>query len=112
MREYLFRAWDKTLNRMIFSPRFSMWYVASCCDYILMQFTGLHDKNKKRIFENDVVKHKNYNHLMKVVWVESHCCFKLISKDGRESDLTNTISNMLEVVGTTYDNPNLLKEVK
>jgi len=51
MREIKFRAWDKILQKM---------YYPADLDYaetaILMQYTGLKDKNGKEIYEGDIVK--------------------------------------------------------
>jgi len=56
MREIKFRAWDKDLHKM-----YNKWTVIPDDDrsHILMQYTGLKDKNGKEIYEGDIVKHKN-----------------------------------------------------
>ena len=52
MREIKFRAWDKLTQRMIYR----VFNTRNDEDYILMQYTGLKDKNGKEIYEGDIIK--------------------------------------------------------
>ena len=71
MREIKFRAWEEKGKDMIYSHRgnfvmeldgecsFVEWghnYFKPMPDLILMQFTGLKDKNEKEIYEGDILK--------------------------------------------------------
>ena len=72
------------------------------------QFTGLTDKNGKKIFEGDIVRNGNYT--MIVVLYDFHAAFMLAFRvDG---DYFEAISNShiyLEVIGNIHDNPELLE---
>ena len=72
------------------------------------QFTGLTDKNGKKIFEGDIVRNGDYT--MIVVWYDFHAALMLSFRvDG---DYFEAISNShiyLEVIGNIHDNPELLE---
>lgn len=86
-------------------------------DFILMQFTGLKDKNGKEIYEGDIVKFPEFNgdiYITPVVWDKSCACFGLsfsgkypISFDYLEEFYTELKD--IEVVGNIYENPELLE---
>lgn len=74
------------------------------------QYTGLTDKNGKKIFEGDIVKwYMNFV----VVWQRCHYVLK---KDVNNESLDYVLScfsgNELEVIGNIHDNPELLKGVE
>ena len=76
------------------------------------RFTGLTDKNGKKIFEGDIVRH--YNNLTdptkyevgKVFWDKKRTCFRRTSNP---SSVFMNFDCCYEVVGTIHDNPELLK---
>lgn len=71
------------------------------------QYTGVFDKNKRKIFDGDILKTK-YGRICKVVWFAPQLCWDLYpleckSKAPDAYDLFK--SENLEVIGNIYDNP-------
>lgn len=129
---YKFRAWDKEEQKMmqVTLMDFSEWWVE--CWYlkngmetitkernsfnneetdrhILMQFTGLKDKNDKELYENDIVSFNGIGSY-KIVYDG----YKYKAKDFYRSSNDNPTdiyeeANLVEVIGNIYEHPKLLE---
>lgn len=121
MREIKFRAWDKMLNKF-FDEGWSLSMDGKCWydenekeynvdeDFIIMQYTGLKDKNGKEIYEGDIAhtnsKYKNKTEWTGIVkWSNEHCGFIVELENGKH---WMPISEA-EVIGNIYENTELLK---
>jgi uncharacterized phage protein (TIGR01671 family) len=79
---------------------------------ILMQFTGLYDKNGREIYEGDIVTGLfNHTDIIGHIVYGSDATF-FIKRKGLYGIGLNNAEVWLEVVGNIYENPELLKEVK
>lgn len=121
MREILFRAKRKLDDKWIYGnieiePRRTMmhyyneeavWVETGVFLETVGQYTGLQDKNGKKIFEGDICKHiSDYsgNTVISVVtYTDGHFLALVNEHSGFE------LSEKLEVIGNIYDNPELLK---
>lgn len=139
MREIKFRLWCKDLEEMTEIEKMGfennqLWYIG-CIDHdkeetyfpenddhVLMQYTGLKDKNGKEIFEGDIVLLKNEFATWKGTVIFDEGAFKLsinhsygnsknhFSKTDEFNDMGARIqlNNIYVVVGNIYENPELL----
>lgn len=123
MREIDFRAWDK-MEKIMSEVTEISWdedrictkdYLGSWRRFELMQFTGLKDKNGKKIYESDIINHLSYlnspdmnTEAWRVEIVENlQDFFKSIGC--RENDSEAFDPDHLEIIGNIYQNPGLLK---
>lgn len=125
-----FRAWDKEFKEMvqvdalvfdeqIIKATYKNGNVVKedIKNYVLMQSTGLRDKNGKEIFEGDVLKVTNLSSWLEVVsFNEDKAMF--VSKETKRKveetplyDLFNTDIFEVEIIGNIHTNPKLA-EVK
>ena len=136
MREIKFRAWlphrkhFNYCNVHIDGTGLLFWQFGHTCEVIekeerdeivIQQFTGLHDKNGKEIYEGDIVK--QYLHsiedndlYLRVGVVEYRedrfWCFGKNCHFYLNGALRDIPKSSYEVIGDIYSNPELLKEVK
>lgn len=121
MREIKFRVWDNGLmKKFVRIPFFvsSEGYVYKDNDphgiemsgkrsispmqnVILMQYTGLKDKNGKEIYEGDIISFLDEK--WSVIYFEQYASFML----QKGNDLSN-ITSQEEIIGNIHQNPELL----
>lgn len=120
-REIKFRIWDIENKEMLkvqeldFEPTFYGGRIAirpdqyndyfDTEDMILMQYTGIDDKNGKEIYEGDIVKYENMTG--KIMFFNGS--FIMSNFEETEEWELGVINEELEIMGNIYDNPELLE---
>lgn len=134
IRVIKFRAWDKEKKRLLPITRmnWSDWWVT--CEpllehkpipleygernsfknektdrHILMQYTGLKDKNGKEIYEGDIIealdgRDNNKSYILTVEWEQDVC------SSGWTLSGIGWYQGELEVIGNIYENPELINQ--
>jgi len=131
MREIHFRAWHKKIKDWVLATNFLIdgvgfyyWTGLGCKlkmlneddrdNIILIQFTGLKDKNGKEIYEGDIVKVFAYEELFEVIFNQTLSMFQFGSFQIRSISKLNNLGyddlilNNCEVIGNIYENPEVL----
>lgn len=135
-RKIAFRAWDKSRERMITEIKKLQWwptglYVnsgmgsvegnvpdentvgAGYMRMVLMQFTGLLDKNGKEIYEGDLLSYFGGSQVVAVEWNKDlgAWCAMLQTAGGETRPGLEIIGNhpTSEVIGNIHENPELLQ---
>lgn len=120
MKEIKFRAWDKvseTMHNIGFHIDAGglvvrhTHYWENEPDLVLMQFTGLLDKNGKEIFEGDIIKwkHGDEKGTSQVWFDESQCGFCENQIDKTSGFFLGWLKEK-EIIGNIYENPELLEQ--
>lgn len=129
MREIKFRAWDEreedcygqaVTPKYIYDIQntydneqgYSFEEVLETDGLIIEQFTGLHDKNGKEIYEGDVVRITAFEDdgdifIHRIYWNDASASFKTYGRtDGWDMTVT---PESTEIIGNIHENPELLE---
>lgn len=135
-REIKFRAWNKEKEIMVYDNEDNScdyWDGCYCSDigmintvlnpkynnvYDFMQYTGLHDKNGKEIYEGDIVEYETFwegdweyeGGIAVIYWDNEDTSFYGECQGYHYNlDIFNLTRNLSpKVIGNIYDNPELL----
>ena len=117
-REIKFRAWDNSCKKMIgvkgIKDCFSLRSDGFCDEnYILMQYTGLKDKNGKEIFEGDVVcveygkgvvEYSEKQAMFIINWIDDDEAYNESLAYNPRNYIYGETRKDIEVIGNIYEN--------
>jgi uncharacterized phage protein (TIGR01671 family) len=115
--------WDKTAkeyDRPDTWQKVSFPDILKCDDIVVEQYTGLHDKKGREVYEGDIVEIKNHpfqKHPGSLTGIQINGCYSI---NWSEYSLTWCAGNLLlnklkpyiAVVGNIHENTDLLEEEK
>lgn len=111
MREYKFRGYIETVGYMRNDIHKDECFYLNLQDknVIIMQYTGIKDKNNKEIYEGDLVELVGYSHegLYKVIWNNINSAYSIEDM----IELTESFYDYEYIVrGNIYENAELMEE--
>ena len=129
MREIKFRAWNKDQERWYkvdklqfgedgiidvkvwTSGNNSKWLHWAGEDFVIVQYTGLKNKNGKEIYEGDILqKGKNVNGFVEYENGGYHCVIYTKQNAKKQCFHLSLMTREYEVKGNIYENPELMEK--
>lgn len=116
-----FRAWDKKGKKMFKVMSIDWEDIGQMVkdfenkpyffdNVVLLQFTGLKDKNGIEIYEGDIVRYKTVSKKWSYGDIRfDNGGFIFIYKNGGYEDLRSELGKSFEVIGNVFENKDLLK---
>lgn len=128
MRDIKFRAWHKKYKKMFKIGQITLekgiWdfepddreYIGMSIPYqpsfILMQYTGLKDKNGKEIYEGDIIQYEDITKGL-VRYSEKYAQYVLVNTGSVKDEfepLGDYNMEVFEIIGNEFGNPDLLEK--
>lgn len=75
----------------------------------ICQCTAMPDKNKKLVFEHDIVWDSDERAFYEIIWNQEDMCWNVEDADGHKSEFEECYGSTIEVNGNRFDNPELLE---
>ena len=118
---FRFRAWHKERKEMSYGFDNSEGFTFNAFDteyfipegwslyeMVIMQSTGLHDKNGKMVFEGDILLSETVNHKAVVVFDGGSFCVEM--EGSKASMWVIQVNEAFEIIGNIHESPSLLKD--
>lgn len=109
-----FITWDDNQYDRCIPPN-KCYEIETFNDIVLIQFTGLKDKNGKAIYEGDIIKGKTFSgkeNISYVIYDNNYGCWQLQTVDNKPLSFPiKSFNKELEIIGNIFENVNLLPNV-
>ena len=107
MKELKFRVWDKT-NKKWFDDYTEFLTEDWFKDGEITQFTGLHDKNSKEIYEGDILESPGWDWKL-IFWSEEYSGWCFSTSNAGAIKFTKDEAATSWIIGNIYENPELME---
>lgn len=91
----------------------NMWtaeiYAIEVDESTICQCTAMPDKNKKLVFEHDIVWDSDERAFYEIIWNQEDMCWNVEDADGHKSEFEGCYGGTIEVNGNIFDNKELLE---
>jgi len=105
-----FRAWDAEMKIMSHDIQNNLGFYLGH-NYTIMQYTGMKDKNRKEIYEGDIVEYKGREGIKSYIVKYEYCGFSFVEV-GHENCSAAFPTDKSKIVGNIYENPELIKKMR
>lgn len=75
----------------------------------ICQCTAMPDKNKKLVFEHDIVWDSDERAFYEIIWNQEDMCWNVEDADGHKSEFEECYGSTIEVNGNRFGNSELLE---
>lgn len=106
-RPIKFRAWDESVSEFLYfdiDAEYDFYFPEQLVG-MWKQFTGLHDKNGREIYEGDILEYITGAPVV-VEWVSDEGCFDF----SQGADSLRGWHGEYEIIGNKFENPELLEK--
>lgn len=117
---YLYRG--KTINgkwvQGLLATKENKWYISNKAGApfayeirpeSICQCTAMPDKNKKLVFEHDIVWDSDERTFYEIIWNQEDMCWNVENANGYKFEFEECYGSTIEVNGNSFDNPELLE---
>ena len=103
MRKYKFRLWntiDEVMIYCVYSPRLRNGWLQPDPEDVLIEWTGLIDKNKKDVYDGDIIKWNDI--IFSVSWSKEDCGFICSNKSPSAGSMNQEYISHFEIIGHIF----------
>lgn len=102
-------AFENIQHLIFWAKSYTVWEYSEIDPESVCQYTGLTDKDGRKIFEGDILK-SDLGKIGKIAFNESHMAFMILEcVENKYYHVEECSGNHMEVIGNVFDNPELVR---